>query len=197
MSESSLWAIDKDNSGEEVREYRNSWLFNPIIWDELMWKYLNNKNKGKFDFKARYLTDAKAYWKPLNEKLNNSTVLDDRIMWELSQQQIMLTANKAKIAKAIRSFIKTIIEKSEEGYGDHITKRFEDIAKDIENLDEDKVRYFAIKGTSCDDGIERLFRKEDGEEMKLDEWGKIVCEFVIINEDDTITFKNNLKMYEK
>ena len=32
MSRSSLWVMDKGYKGYEVIEFRNSWLFSPIIW---------------------------------------------------------------------------------------------------------------------------------------------------------------------
>lgn len=40
MSCSSLYGIKKDYVGEELYEYKNSWLFSPVVWSVLSDKYL-------------------------------------------------------------------------------------------------------------------------------------------------------------
>ena len=40
MSESSLWLIDKNFYGYEKYEFKNSWLFSPVLWNVLSDKYL-------------------------------------------------------------------------------------------------------------------------------------------------------------
>ena len=40
MSCSSLYGIKKDYTGKELYEYKNSWLFSPVVWNIISDKYL-------------------------------------------------------------------------------------------------------------------------------------------------------------
>lgn len=43
MSYSSLYVIDKKFYGKNAADFRNSWLFSPIVWNVLSEKYLPKK----------------------------------------------------------------------------------------------------------------------------------------------------------
>jgi hypothetical protein len=193
MSESSLWLIDKENNGTKVKEYQNSWLFCPIVWNELMWKYMSNK-KADYGLNSSYIHASNNTHRDLNDRINNSTNQVDRFIWEFSQAQVIFVKDKLRISNAIKEFTKVIIE-SEEDYGNHISERFLEIANDVANIPDSNL-YFVIHGSSCDDNVEHWFYDNDTEGSKsLDSWDTNVCEFVIIDDDGTISFKQNLDFY--
>lgn len=212
MSYSSLWSIDKDWNGSEVKTYGNSHLFAPIVWDILMCKHIpleERKLKYPMDIdgkKKEYETHFLIWSMPmfgendnfdrLNEKINNCQVQVDRVLWELSNLSVFNVKDKDFVADCIEKFIELNFANSEYKDGEHIKTRFREVAKDIREL-PNKCQYFVFKGTSCDDNVEYWFCTDDGGEKSLADWDKFVCEFTIIENNCIVKFSDNLKMCEK
>lgn len=205
MSISSLWGISKDYVGDELIGYKNSWLFTPIIVQVLCEKYVPEMLKTPFGIKQVIASfDMKSIWTAANEKLNNCDNTPDRVCWEMSNQNIFFTKDKKCVAGAIRAFVKQNTQydiSSEDGIAslcrEHIIKRFNEIANDIESLDEEKFPYFVFKNTSCDDGVERLFSEyneetDETDEKSLKDWKEYVVEFVVISNEKIENFVSNL-----
>lgn len=207
MSNSSLWGINKDYVGEELMEYKNSWLFTPIIVQVLCEKYVPEMLKTPFPFRKKQVIvspDLNSIWSAANEKVNNCDNTPDRVCWEMSNQQIFFTKDKKCIASAIRAFVKQNTQydiSGEDGIGslcrEHIMERFSKIANDIESLDEENFPYFVFKNTSCDDNVEWWFSEyneetDEEDEKSLKDWKKFVAEFVIINNGKIESFVSNL-----
>lgn len=114
MSYSSLWGIDRNWSGKQLIEYRNSWLFCPIVWDVLFCKYIKKEERTCF---GRVLTDYMSWvgilagptaherWGMLNERINNSSTQYDRVLWELAGLSVFNTKDKEFVAKCIEKFV--------------------------------------------------------------------------------------------
>lgn len=205
MSSSSLWGIRKDYIGDELMEYKNSWLFSPIVWNVLPDKYIPDEISTPYGYKKRVIgpggTDI---WRKTNNKVNHCDNTPDRICWELSNQNIFFTKDKSVIAEAIRQFLKDNKEydkSDEDGKSslerEHIIERFEEIAADIEELDETEYPYFVFKNTSVDDNVERWFveyNEETGEYdcKSLKDWDELLAEFVVIKDGKISDFISNL-----
>ena len=200
MSCSSLYGITKDYKGKEIIEYKNSWYFSPVVWNVLSDKLLPRKHgypQNVIGFGGQEV------WKNINNILNNSDFLADRVLWELSNQAIFKTKDKNIIADCIRDFLKVNnkYDKSDEDNvpilkRDHIIERWNEIAIDIEDLNEEEFPFFVFKNTSCDDSVESWFIKyneeSDGyEERGLNECEDLVTEFVIIENDSIINYIPN------
>jgi hypothetical protein len=205
MSYSSLWGINKDYIGEELEEYKNSWLFAPIIWDILPEKYIPADIITPYGTKDRIVgLRGDIVWKKTNHALNRSEDTPDRICWELSNSQIFSTKDKKIISDSIRKFTeqnKKYDRSEESGIApleqDHIASRFHEIADDILALDETKYPYFVFKGTDCDDAVERWFEEEDPEteeykKRSLKDLNEFAVEFVIIENGKIKNFVSNL-----
>ncbi len=207
MSSSSLWGIRKDYTGGKLEEYGNSWLFSPIVWDTLCEKYIPSAIHTDSLFK-RSITGigGKEIWTKANDALNNSDDTADRVCWELSNQSIYFTKDKCLIADSIRKFLeqnKEYSDKSDDGEWflqvPHIVERFEEIASDIEALDENEYPYFVFKNTSVDDAVENWFYKYDDEtddyvDCSLTELEKVVTDFVVIDQGKIIGYIPNTKI---
>ena len=199
MSSSSLYGITKDYKGEEIIEYKNSWFFSPVVWDVLSDKLLPRKY-GRIQ---HVIGGGQEVWKNINNILNNSDFLTDRVLWELSNQMIFKTKDKNIVADCIRDFLKvnSKYDKSDEDNisvlkRDHIIKRWNEIATDIENLNEEEFSFFVFKNTSCDDSVEYWFIKyneesDEYEEQGLNECQDSVTEFVIIENGSIVDYIPN------
>lgn len=199
MSSSSLYGITKDYKGEEIIEYKNSWFFSPVVWDVLSDKLLPRKY-GRIQ---HIIGGGQEVWKNINNILNNSDFLTDRVLWELSNQMIFKTKDKNIVADCIRDFLKvnSKYDKSDEDNisvlkRDHIIKRWNEIATDIENLNEEEFPFFVFKNTSCDDSVESWFIKyneesDEYEEQGLNECQDSVTEFVIIENGSIVDYVSN------
>lgn len=197
MSSSSLYGITKDYKGEEIIDYKNSWLFSPVVWNVLSDKLLPRKY-GHIQNVIGF--DGQEVWKNINNILNNSDFLTDRVLWELSNQMIFKTKDKNIVTDCIRDFLKvnSKYDKSDEDNvsvlkRDHIIERWNEIATDIENLDEEEFPFFVFKNTSCDDSVESWFLKyneesDEWEERRLNECQNVVTEFVIIENDAIVDY---------
>lgn len=199
MSSSSLYGITKDYKGEEIFDYKNSWLFSPVVWDVLSDKLLPRKY-GRIQ---HIIGGGREVWKNINNILNNSDFLTDRVLWELSNQMIFKTKDKNIVVDCIRDFLKvnSKYDKSDEDNisvlkRDHIIKRWNEIATDIENLNEEEFPFFVFKNTSCDDSVESWFIKyneesDEYEEQGLNECQDSVTEFVIIENGSIVDYISN------
>jgi hypothetical protein len=206
MSYSSLYGIKKDYTGERIKEYNNSWLFSPIVMEILPDKYLPEELVTPYGFKKRIIfgMDGGKLWKQTNEKINNCDNTSDRICWEMSNQQIFFAKDKKCIADNIRKFVtdNDKYDKSkEDGLSslkrDHIIERFNEIANDIESLNEEIYLFFVFKNTSCDDGVERWFSRynediDECEDNSIKDIDEFVAEFVVINNNKITEFISNL-----
>lgn len=138
--------------------------------------------------------------------MNNSTNTSDRICWELSNQQIFFTKDKDCIAYNIRKFVE-----QNKGYDksdkdnlsalerEHIIERFNEIADNILELDESEYPFFVFKNTSCDDEVERWFKRYDDKQDEYlecsmkDNIDNFYAEFVIIENGEIVKFISNRK----
>lgn len=202
MSRSSLWVMDKEYKGYEVIEFRDSWLFSPIIWGVLADKYIPHLIVTPYGFKKSVISDPSLF-RPLNDKINNCKCTPDRICWEMSNQQIFFTKDKQFVADAILQFVKDNTRYSERILTkDHIKNRFIEVANSILELNENEYPYFIFKNTSCDDNVERWFSDYNEEEdeyktINLSQQKKLVAEFVVIENNKIDRFISNLDYFNK
>ena len=196
MSSSFLYALDKTYTTHNILSFDNSWLFSPMVWRRLCAEYLPRERLGNKMVPASFFgIDGVENWKKINDIMNNSENHNLRIVWEMSNQQFFLTKDKDTIANAIESFL-TIFPTDDEGFtwGEHIVKRFKDLADSIRSLDENVCPYFVHKNSSCDDSIERHLQRFDEKEWKsipvsLKKTAKDVQqEFVIIEDGKIVNF---------
>lgn len=210
MSCSSLWIMDKDFVGYESTEYSNSWLFSPIVWDLLLDKYMRADIQTGFGYKKSFLTDPSGQlFNKLNEIINGCDAFCDRIIWEMSNQQIFHSKDKQLVSNAIKEALEVnsqFDKSNKDNIGSleraHIKERWLEIAKNISEIDEEEYPYFIYKNTSCDDGVEYWFSKFNVEEKEyekssLKELNKFVAEFVEISENHKIKFTGNLDYFKK
>ena len=200
MSSSSLWVMNNNFYGEEVTKFGNSWLFTPVAWNILLDKYIPKKPyEGKRSFISASMLDNSLFGK-LNEKINNTPVQEDRVLWELGNQQVFFTKDKDFIADCITAFLTTNSDLAI-GLGGHIYTRYAEVASEIRSINETEYPYFVFKNTSCDDGVEHWFTKyndETGEyePRSLREMAdKPVTEFVVIDERKIINFIGNVDYF--
>lgn len=202
MSYSSLYGIDKGYKGKVIEEFKNSWLFAPIVWDVLTEKYIPLRKLMSYGFKRSIINNA-SLWREVNNEINNCDNAADRICWEFSNQQVFFTKDKSCVANAIRDFIKqnnNYCRDTEDNIPvlerEHIIERFEKIDSEIELLSED-TPYFVMKNTSVDDSVERWFQKYDDKqheyiEVGLNQVDEFVTEFVVIEDGKIVNFISNL-----
>ena len=204
MSYSSLYGIKKNYVGEKLYTYKNSWLFSPIVWDILLGKYIPLDIKTPYGYKKRMIGDSSGeIWRKINNIMNNSDNLSDRVCWEMTNQQIFFTKDKECIANNILKFIEqnkeynkhkedniSLLEK------EHIIERFNEIANNILSLDENEYPYFVFKNTSVDDSVEYWFYDYNKDNKYVDkslkDWNEYIAEFVVIKDNKIANFINNL-----
>lgn len=200
MSCSSLWLVDKDFIGEEGIEFGNSWLFSPVVGNVLFNKYLPEKTMsahGKTDYIIASMFDNTIIPK-LNEKINYCDIQEDRILWELSNQQIFESKDKDFVADCIIKFL-DINKEYMTDIGEHILDRFKEISDIIRDIDITQNAYFIFKNTSCDDGVEYWFRQYNEEEDEYEKSSllnldKAVAELVVIKDNEIVQFVLNTKL---
>jgi len=198
MSYTSLWEIDKNWSGKEYTTYRNSWLFPPVVWDVLMCKYIAPKERydGHTMHKS-YLSWTFSFdkeitnqrWEMLNARINESEIQYDRVLWELAGLSVFNAKDKEFVADCIEKFFEENVKSNPEYKGaDHIAERFFEVAKDIRTFPQ-RVKYFVIHPTSCDDNVEWWFNHK-----RLCSWDKYVCEFTLVEGQRIAGFATNLEI---
>ena len=201
MSYSSLYVIDKKFYGENIADFRNSWLFSPIIWNILSEKYLPKKYGMTQSIIG--LNGTKV-WNEINDIMNSSENSCERICWELSNQCVYFTKDKKFISESIMEFVNTHKDyaKGDDGIGAlkraHIIGRFSEISDSIMSINDKKYQYFVFKNSSCDDEVERWFIKYDDENDKyvpssLKGFPELVTEFVVIENGNIREFIGNDK----
>ena len=193
MSYTSLWVIDKNWSGTEHRQYPNSWLMPPIVWDVLMQKYIGANERNGVDSYLVWVCACSAKisnerWALLNSRINNTENQVDRIMWELTGLSVFNSKDKEFVADCIDAFVRENQNIDELLQAEHIRQRFYDIAVDIRNLPR-HVKYFVIHPNSVDDSVEWWFHHK-----RLCSWDKFVCEFTLIEDKKIVGFSTNLEM---
>ncbi len=193
MSYTSLWVIDKNWSGTEHRQYPNSWLMPPIVWDVLMQKYIGANERNGVDSYLVWVCACSAKirderWSLLNSRINNTENQTDRIMWELTGLSVFNSKDKEFVADCIDAFVRENQNIDELLQAEHIRQRFFDIAVDIRNLPR-RVKYFVIHPSSVDDSVEWWFHRK-----RLCSWDKFVCEFTLIEDNKVVGFSTNLEM---
>ena len=208
MSYSSLYVIKKDFTGEGIADYKNSWLFSPIVWDILCDKYIPNDIQTPYGYKKSIITDFSGeLFIKLNRKVNNCENTPDRICWEMSNQQIFFTKDKEYIADGIKKFVEQNkqYDKSKEDNTsplerDHIIERFNEIAEKILEINENEYPYFVFKNSSVDDAVQYWFREysEETEEYmtkSLDKWDEVIAFFVVIENGVVTQFIDNIEYF--
>lgn len=203
MSNSSLYVIKKDYTGESICDYPNSSLFGQVIFTVLPDKYIPEFIKTPFGFKESIIHDRTGRLFALtNTKVNECGNIVDRICWELANQQIFFLKDKKIVSDSIRKFVeqnKTYDKSDDDGLSplerDHIIKRFNEIADSILELDDTQYLYFAFKNTSCDNNVANwfyIYDKEDDEDPRYcslkENIEAVNAEFVIIKNDKITDF---------
>lgn len=205
MSYSSLIGIKGDYTGETICDFKNSWLFSPIVMGILPDKYIPEFITTPFGFKKRIISDITGeVHKRTNHEVNICKNTADRICWELANQQIFFAKDKQLVSDNIRKFVKqnTDYDKSDEDglsplEREHIVERFNEIADSILELDESKYPFFVFKNTSCDGEAERWFEQYDdklGEYVECsmkDNTDNFYAEFVVIENGEIVKFISN------
>lgn len=175
MSYSTLFKIDKDYKKQSEIEYHNSWLFSPIVFDELFWKYMPEKSmrydimEGKMvkqSLMSAGMFGGNDLWSKLNSIINSCNNLNDRILWELSQQQCFEKKDFKVVSDAIIYGIEEYISPEGKEYGEHISNRWIEMAEDIKSCE---LSYIIHKNSSCDDEIEILFHKYNEDEDEYED----------------------------
>lgn len=155
MSYSSVWLVDEDGYGQEGAVFQNAYLFPMEVWDVLAKKYIPDKVMEPDGKRVPMMSGTGIRLMPvLNERMNESEDLADRICWELTMQQVFSVKDRKQVADAIRQFEKRYPEIENKD-------RFREIANFIEGIREE-YSFFIFKNTSCDDAVERLFVNDDG-----------------------------------
>lgn len=198
MSYSELWEINRNWSGKVYKEYKNSWLFCPIVWDILLKKYIPEDERKSFYGQTcnnfiywlifsttDNLTDKEKLRK-LNDKVFKGDCESDKVVWDLSNLAVFNAADKEFIADCVIEFINNHDEYFD-NCDDEIIKRFIEIANDIRKLPR-RCKYFVIHGSSCDDNVEYWFYRK-----RLCSWNENICEFAIIKDDKIVDYKDNLE----
>lgn len=199
MSSSSLWVMNKKLVGKEEVEFRNSWLFTPIALDVLFHKYMPWRKLNRFGDKSNYITETmfdKEIERKLNMLINSSKITEDRVVWEICNQQVFFSKDKEFIGKCINKFIE-INKEFMEDYQEHIFNRFTEVAIAIRNIDDKENPYFVFKNSSCDDNVRYWFSRYDEEEFKyfnrsLLDLNECVTEFVVIENEEITRFVANI-----
>jgi len=195
MSYSSIYIIDQDTPLSNIIKYSNSWLFAPVVWEIILNSYIQDELRTSYGIaKSLFTSDGDHLFRITNKAVNNSSIMSDRVAWEVSNQQIILVKDKEFIADSLLKFVDDhkndvmLYNKENNLEYDHIANRFKKIAEDIRNIDSDK-KYFIFKNTSVDDSIEYFFTQHDEElddfvPLTLEEASKeYEMELVIFSDD--------------
>lgn len=203
MSCSSLYGIKPNYVGEDIADFSNSWWFSPIVWDVLSDKYLERGFMGHIQ--SIIGPNGNIVFNKINKIMNNSKNIYERVLWELSNQQIFSTKDKQLIVDCISMFLsenQNYNKSDNDGIcilqREHIIGRFNEVAETIMGIDETEHPYFVFKNTSVDDGVENWFTKYDEEtdeynDCGLDEHENYIAEFVVIENGNIKCFESNLQ----
>lgn len=197
MTKSSLWSIDQAYKGKQIAEFNDSFIFSPIVWEVLFQTYLPEKTtmNGQPAVYMYARSVDRSIPSQLTNKINNHGSISDRIMWSLSLEQIYKTKDKQIIADSIRSFLSDHRNITSD-YHPYIQERFEEIAKNIESLNESSQPYFVFKNTSVDNSVEYWFEGENGTLKDIDH---IVASIISIEsvKENEMFFIDNISFFNK
>lgn len=204
MSYSQLFILNKNLEVAQKPEWQNSWLFPIPVFKYLINKYASEEEKQKALQEAKkyqlegsideeypinpitfFMFDTNnAKFREINNKINNSEILVDRIGWELVNQQMFRSSDKNLVAAAICELQEKI--KADE-------ERFSEIAAEIRNIDENENPFFIFKNNTIDDSVEKYFdyyneETDDWEQRSLKDYkGELFLSLVIL-EDGKMLF---------
>lgn len=206
MSYSQLYVLDKNLKPAYIEEFQNSWLFPIPIFGYLVNKYASEEekerarvfNKGFSGFNpdkpinpvTHFMFDAENLrFKAINNAINKSSSITDRIGWELVNQQMFYSKHKDLIVKAIKE-LQQLSEGDEE--------RFEAVANEISTIDIEQHPFFIFKNNTIDDGVEKYFRfynEESNEEetKSLHEYKGKICFDLVVIENGKMSFVEPLQ----
>ncbi len=198
MSTSSLWVLDNKLVGNKEVGFRDSLLYPPTALDVLFHKYMPSRRFNAIGTKTNYIIETmfdESLFANLNKLINSSDVIEDRIIWEMCNQQVFFSKDKEFIANCIIKFLDINKDFMYE-YQDHIFDRFREIANAIKNIDDTKHIYFVFKNSRCDDvkcWFERYIEETDEyESTSLLDLDKYVTEFVVIENERIVEFIGNI-----
>jgi hypothetical protein len=174
MSKSLIFTIANKYCLKNRKEFKNSWLFNPTIWNKLLWKYLPDKKENDY---IGLVAKGKDPYVNLNKEIYIKKDIIDMIMWKLSVAAIFSSKDKKIIIESITEY-----KKRENIIGEE-AERFDEITNFINCIDDE---YFVIQGTDCVDTVENWFK--DG--MDLADWKEYKCEFIVIEENSIKAIPN-------
>lgn len=95
MSSSSLWLVGNTGYGREEHEYQNSWLFAPNVWDVMYDKHVGKKFS---------LLESSESFEYVGERIEESNIFADRVVWALARQIGFYTKDKGMVADSLREF---------------------------------------------------------------------------------------------
>lgn len=104
MSSSSLWTLDEKLIGRQKIEFDNSWFFTPVVLTVLFHKYIPWKRYNAIGDETSYLTAVmfdESIHNELNKIINDTDTIEDRILWELCNQQIFFSKDRAFISNCL------------------------------------------------------------------------------------------------
>lgn len=207
MSQSSLYGIKCDFTGERLYDFSNSWLFAPIIFEILPEKYMPKLMIDSDGFIKNIMFDLSSkLWNKADKKIRHCKNTADRICWEIVGQQIFFTKDKELIADSIRTFVKQNM-----GYGkssddnipllkqERIVNRFFEIADRILELNENEYPFFVFQNNDCCPSVKNWFVKWNDETEEtiacsmIENKHKISTEFVVIENKRIIRLISSLK----
>ena len=212
MSYSQLFILNKNLEVAQKPEWQNSWLFPIPVFKYLINKYASEEEKqkalqeakkyqleGSIDVEypispiAFFMFDTNnAKFREINNKINNSEILVDRIGWELVNQQMFRSSDKNLVATAICELQEKI--KADE-------ERFSEIAAEIRNIDENENPFFIFKNNTIDDSVEKYFdyyneETDDWEQRSLKDYQGEIGFGLVVLEDGKMLFEKPLQGVE-
>lgn len=206
MSYSTLYALNADVGIEYGTEFKNSWLFAPLLLDALNYKYNRKLIESNPSYMSSYISYASEYTKPLfaNMRKNESEdeQFEDMIVWMFTQQFIFRTSQKEHVIEVLRNYHKRneqhFIDSSDKERSETFKERNEEIIAALEALDADKTPFFVFNNTSVSDLADDWYWKyneesDDSEECLLIDNDDLVLNnvvFVDIPENRDMRFRD-------
>ena len=182
---SSLWVMNGSLRGIKEKEFDNKSIFNFTIWNILCAKYISEYQKLKFD--EDYIYNPKRLnienLELLYSRVYSSDSMTDKIILELSNQQIFSSNNKDLVSNCIINFLD---ENKESKYlNPEIIKVFYQIAEKIKYIDWYNYPYFMYE---IKNGMSEWFNSHNKSLIYLDEY---VADFIDLNKEKAISKTSN------
>ena len=191
MSYASIYGIRSYLTAVEVKQYHDSWFFLSQIDIVLGAKYLNIKDTYKMMLS---LSDQRN----LERKVSKAKIIEDCILRLLEHQQIFFTKDKEFIADCIQRFFMKNVRYYHPDNTDLI-EFYNELRRDILDLDENEYPYFVFNVTSVSDTIHNLFFRYDDDTFEyipvsLKEKDEEIVDFVCIENGTIKKFISNLEI---